>query len=179
MEELWKDIKGYEGLYQVSNLGNVKSLERLVYNQHNNYIKPERILKPRRKEDGYLQVYLYNNGKKQAYVHRLVAESFIPNTDNKAQVNHIDFNKENNIVENLEWVTAVENLRHYRKSDKWEEMNRQKKKKLASKTIYRIKKHKDNIIKLYKNNYKIEDIAKLLKVGRDFVSDVLYLYDFI
>lgn len=92
MQEIWKPIKGYEGLYEVSSLGNVKSLRRNVF------------LKPGRKESGYLIVSLYkHNSGKNFYVHRLVAEAFIPNPDNLPIINHKDEVKTNNCVDNLEW----------------------------------------------------------------------------
>lgn len=103
-EEIWKDIKGYEGLYQVSDLGRVKSFKR----------DSERILKPLTKTTGYKSVTLSNKQVKHQSinVHRLVADAFIPNPDNKPQVNHIDEDKTNNMVSNLEWVTAKENANH-------------------------------------------------------------------
>lgn len=110
MEEIWKDIKGYEGLYQVSSFGRVKSLPR--YDSRGN-ARVERILKPIPTKDGYVRVHLSNEGvKRKRPIHRLVAEAFIPNSDNKSQVNHIDENKINNRVDNLEWVTAKENINH-------------------------------------------------------------------
>ena len=113
--EIWKDVKGYEGLYQVSNMGRVKSLERTVTrkNGRKQTIR-ERILKPRTNQDGYLRVTLYNNGNKikQFLVHRLVCEAFHENPENKPCVNHKDENKTNNIASNLEWCTASENSNH-------------------------------------------------------------------
>lgn len=104
--EVWKDVKGYEGFYQVSNLGRVKSLPR------NGTVKRERILTPHR-VGGYLHAELNMRGvHKGKKIHRLVAEAFIPNPDNKREVNHIDGNKHNNTVENLEWVTSSENQLH-------------------------------------------------------------------
>ncbi|UUW40520.1 homing endonuclease [Enterococcus phage vB_Efm_LG62] len=106
MKELWKDIKGYEGLYQVSNLGRVKRLK-------GKYISTERILKPTKHTTGYLRVKLCkNNVRFNKKIHRLVAEAFIPNPENKPQVNHIDEDKTNNIISNLEWMTAKENINH-------------------------------------------------------------------
>lgn len=99
MKEVWKDIKGYEGLYQVSSFGRVKS----------SYTK--RILKGGKNKAGYLLVGLYKQGVlSRKSIHRLVAEAFIPNPDNKPEVNHIDENKTNNVVSNLEWMTAKENI---------------------------------------------------------------------
>lgn len=106
MEEIWKYIVDYEDLYQISNKGNVKSLE-------NNKTKKEKILKQPVDKDGYLFVCLCKNGKiKNFKVHRLVAEAFIQNPNNLPQVNHKDENKQNNCVENLEFCTAKYNNKY-------------------------------------------------------------------
>ena len=106
MKEVWKDIKDYEGLYQVSNLGRIKSLSRFHYTgwgKNKGYIKKEKILKPRYDKKGYQMVVLYKNGiGKNFKVHRLVAEAFIPNPNNLPQINHKDEIKRNNIFTNLE-----------------------------------------------------------------------------
>lgn len=118
MTEIWKDIKGYEGSYQVSNLGRVKSLQRTIRcglaNCNNKRTIPEQILRPRRDlKKGYMQVTLSKSSVLTVYsVHRLVASAFIPNPHNKPEVNHIDGHPSNNNVENLEWVTKSENAIH-------------------------------------------------------------------
>ena len=102
--EIWKDIEGYEGLYQVSNQGRVRSL---------NYRKTGKtqVLKPGLSGNGYLNVQLVKNNKiKHVLVHRLVALAFIPNPDNKPQINHKSEDKTLNTVENIEWATAKENI---------------------------------------------------------------------
>ena len=111
MKEMWKDIKDYEGLYQVSNLGRVKSLERLAKSNNNNYrIVKEKLLKQSEDKDGYKRVSLNKNNKsKLCTIHRLVAEAFIPNPNNYPCINHKDENKQNNNLENLEWCTVKYN----------------------------------------------------------------------
>lgn len=110
MTEEWKDIKDFEGFYTVSNLGNIKSLDKYIYYNGCKRHSSERILKPYKNRKGYLTVVLCKYGKTYPkLVHRLVAEAFIPNLDNKPVVDHIDTNTENNVVDNLRWVTMQEN----------------------------------------------------------------------
>ena len=118
MKEIWKDIKGYKGKYQVSNIGRVKRLSRRMKTER--WIKKvgrnttkEKILSSIKKSIGYTQVNLGKKGKMRVYlIHRLVGEAFIPNPENKSQINHKDGNKSNNRIDNLEWVTPRENDLH-------------------------------------------------------------------
>lgn len=114
MNEIWKDIKDWEGYYEVSNLGNVRSCKRTITDKNGvNYNNNERILKPAKNRDGYLQVGLSKNSKGSSkFVHRLVAEAFIPNLENKPTINHKDGNKLNNNISNLEWATKSEQAIH-------------------------------------------------------------------
>lgn len=113
MKEIWKDIQGYEGVYQVSNLGKVKSLDRTMKDRWGNDrpIKG-RILKFKVNFSGYHIVHLRTNRESHPAVHRLVAETFLDNPENKPTVNHIDCCKTNNSVDNLEWSTHKEQMRH-------------------------------------------------------------------
>lgn len=116
--EIWKQIKGYEELYEVSNLGNVRSKDKTIIqdaknNSKSTHLYKGKTLKPMLQNNGYYTVTLcYNQKYKIVGVHRLVAQAFIPNPDNKPQVNHIDGNKMNNCVDNLEYCTAKENMQH-------------------------------------------------------------------
>ena len=112
--EEWRDVVGYEGLYQVSSEGRVKSLERKVpHCSGGERIQKERILKPVVRGDGYLKVDLCAGGKpKRFLVHRLVCEAFHDNPENKLDVNHINENKTDNRACNLEWCTRIENCNH-------------------------------------------------------------------
>ena len=114
-QEKWKDINGYEGLYQVSNMGRVKSLERAVPSKNGSKRTiRERILKSRITPNGYSQVFLFNGRRKGKLllVHRLVCEAFHENPENKPEVNHINENKLDNRACNLEWVTRKENCNY-------------------------------------------------------------------
>lgn len=114
--ELWRDIPGYEGLYQISCFGRVKSLARNVYNHANKsayYVSKEKIKKPAVHRQGYLYVYLCKDSKpKKFYIARLVASSFCEGEYGDLEVNHKDLNKQNNFYTNLEWITPKDNVRH-------------------------------------------------------------------
>lgn len=112
MKEVWRDAVGFEGLYKISNLGRVKSVEKEVNNNGGLQHRKERILKTHRNTHGYMQVILSKNKPYTRTIHRLVAEAFIPNKKNKPQINHIDGDKTNNYVKNLEWATRSENMTH-------------------------------------------------------------------
>ena len=114
MSEEWRDVVGYEGLYQVSSEGRVKSLERTFIDNsgRKRYVK-ERILKPGADRGGYLRIDLCASGKRKMFsVHRLVCEAFHDNPENKLDVNHINENKTDNRACNLEWSTRRENINH-------------------------------------------------------------------
>ena len=113
MEEVWKDVVGYEGLYQVSNHGKVKSLEHFVPTKNGAVRNSPSKIRINCFDGNYYHVILYRqNKRKVALVHRLVAEAFIPNPNNLPQVNHKDGNKLNNNVTNLEWCSEQDNMLH-------------------------------------------------------------------
>ena len=122
MNELWKDIQGYEGLYQVSNLGRVRSLSHATtYNRNGTKVTcphDGKILTPIKRRHGYLSVMLYGNGGhttrnfKQFSIHRLVADAFIENPNGYDEVNHLDECKDNNRADNLEWCNRIHNVNY-------------------------------------------------------------------
>ena len=141
MKETWKDIKGYEGLYQVSNYGRIKSVR-------NNIIR-----KTTYAGKGYRRVNLVLNGKaKYYYIHRLVAEAFIPNEESKPLVNHKDLNILNNNVDNLEWCTSKENNNY---------------------KAHQLKRNISTTIWYMKNNYPNEE--ELIKMLQEFRKKIEFL----
>lgn len=153
--ETWKDVVGYKGLYQVSNLGNVKSLSRVTNHGHK---RQERILSLVN-SSGYKYIDLCECGiRKKEAVHRLVATAFIQNPNNKPEVNHKDLNRGNNFVGNLEWVTRSENSLHASKNgalpDQWGENNPYS--KLTTKEVRDIKnriKEGQTVYYIHKKHY--------------------------
>lgn len=114
--EIWKDIPNFEGLYQASTKGNIRSLNHIRKNGTNQYIQRGKMLKFNKNPNGYLQVRLSKNGVAKTYrVNRLIALTFIDNPFNKKTVNHINGNKLDNNVENLEWATHKEQAIHRHK----------------------------------------------------------------
>ena len=167
IEEIWKDIKNFEGVYMVSNLGNVKSLDR---NTKKGFIKGKN-LSLFKNDNGYVRVSLQVNNKSKSFtVHRLVAEAFIENPLNKPQVNHIDGDKKNNYVNNLEWATRFENMKHAYDN------------RLLD-NVKILKGFKDNhpgekvdnnkklmILTLVRNGFSTKDISEVFGVTRAYVS---------
>lgn len=179
IKEIWKDIKEYEGLYQVSNLGKIRSLDRAVRKNYNKYVSKGKILKQEIRNT-YYTVQLNKEGKRKVFqVHRLVAQAFIPNYNNYPIVNHIDENPVNNMVENLEWCTQKYNVCH----SKWK-MYCTKNTKVSSKTnekYINIKnnKYRVHIKQLKKEKYfsNIEEAIKyrnsLLPILEDYYKNYL------
>ena len=175
MEEIWKDVKGYEGQYKVSNLGNVKSLKYLHHNK-------EALLKGGIKKTGYRQVILSKNYKnKYVNVHRLVAEAFIPNPNNYKEINHIDENKLNNNVSNLEWCTQKENQEHAYRIGLQKPISTEKNKYSKKIKQYDLD---NNYLKTYNavreaariNNINPRDITKCCQMKRKQVGGYIWRY---
>lgn len=118
LNEYWKDVNNYEGLYQVSNLGRIRSLDRVVkqknrFNNYQNVLYKGRVLKPQKQKNGYYIIGLHKNNKtERKLLHRLVAETFTENPNNYKYINHKDSNIYNNSVNNLEWCTQSYNIKY-------------------------------------------------------------------
>ena len=164
IEEIWRPIEGYEGLYEVSNTGQIRSLDMYLKCKGKSYrLQKGKVLSPSKNTDGYLQVGLCCNGKyKKCLVHRLVAQVFLPNPDNLPEVNHLDEDKTNNRVENLEWCDRKYNLNYGSRQDKvresklksgyWTGLSREEYMKEYSKNYYR--ENKDKISEQQKEYYR-------------------------
>ena len=147
-KQIWKDIPGYEGLYQVSNTGKVRSL---IYA----YSGKTRVLKQATKDNGYKVIGLNKNGKRKVYhIHRLVAQAFIPNPLNLPQINHKDENPSNNTVWNLEWCTPKYNINYG---------NCRKKISEAKKGKHHTEEHKRKISEAKKGKHLTEETKR--KIG--------------
>lgn len=165
MKEIWKDIKEYEGLYQISNLGNVKSLERHVKTK-NNIIStiPNKILKPLDNGSKYLTVHLRKDGKRKVhYIHRLVAENFIGEIKDK-DINHKDFDTYNNNLNNLEICSRKENIQYSYKRNRYNKSFLQRSEKKELQTKEKIKKIQNKIIEMYNEGIPKTIICKKLKI---------------
>lgn len=166
MKEQWKTIKGYKSFYDVSNFGRVRGWRNGRYGRR---IKP-RIKKLTLNPYGYYQTGIRINGKStNFYVHRLVAEAFIPNPENKPEVNHIDCDKINNRADNLEWCTHEENLIHASK------MGVLKGRMIGEDVPASKLKEKDviSIRDLYHKGFLQKDIAKKFNVSKSLISKVV------
>lgn len=177
--ELWKDIKNYEGLYQISNYGRVKALEKSVWTGKYFKYYPEIILKLTSDKDGYLCITLHKDGKAKSFkVHRLVAEAFIPNPDNKPTVNHKNGDKTKNYVDNLEWMTNKENTAHARRTGLMKENQYGKNNYMYGKygkdnpnsiSVIQIDKNTNNVIKEF---YSIIDAQREININATHIIDV-------
>ncbi len=156
MKEIWKDVVGYEGLYKISNKGRVFSLRKNI------------ICKQKLNYRGYPELRLYKNGLKKHYsIHRLVANAFIPNNQNKPQVNHRDCIKTNNKVNNLEWATHFENIKHAVRNKL---MSREGQRKLNEKDVLYIR-------KLRKRGMLIKDIAINFNISCSAINHIVNSYN--
>jgi len=171
MKEIWKDIQGYEGLYQVSNLGRVKSLDRLIQRVPGTLRKWDGKVKKIKLSLGkYVRFGLYREGDVSFFiVSRLVAKAFIPNPLNKLCVNHIDNNPNNNKVENLEWVTHKENMQHAVRQGRIAYGEIISNSKLKEKDVINIRKEYSK----HSRNFNTHTLAKKFKVTQATIWQII------
>ena len=162
IDEIWAWIEGYEDDYQISNYGRVKSLKH----------GKEKILKPSLLREGYLKVELsLNNNQEQKLIHILVAKAFIPNPENKPQVNHIDSDKFNCCVENLEWATVSENTIHAYKNNLIKTLRGQK--KSQAKLTDEQARYCRAVYKEYDKKLGIRALAKKFNISETSISKIV------
>lgn len=156
-EEIWRPVKNYEGWYEVSSYGRVRSLDRVVvYSDGRKCLWKGKILKIRKDNVGYLYCILYKNTRhKTSKVHRLVAQAFIPNPDNLPVINHKDEVKTNNRVENLEWCTQSYNINYGTRNEK------------VSKSVLQIDKNTGQVISEYQS---LREAGRQLNIGNGSIS---------
>ena len=169
MIEEWRDIKNYEGVYQISSLGRIRSLDRYVDDKGYKRFVKGKILKPSKHKNDYEYVVLYD--RKHKLVHQLVAKNFIPNPENKRTVNHINGDKSDNRVINLEWCTHKENINKaweiglYQISEKQRENGRKRGKNNCKKVIQMDK--QNNVLKIWDS---ITEASKTLNISLNAIS---------
>lgn len=179
--ELWKEISGYEEYYMISNFGRIKSTSapRLKIISFYKSIRKAKIIKAAIRKDGYAVAKLCINGKTKSYaLHRLVAKAFIPNPDNKPEINHKDFNKLNNHYSNLEWCTQKENYLHALKHGKIKFNFAKRQKKITFRAIP-IHKYSDEKIKIVRNLWETGlftqyQLAGLLGSTEKYIFQILH-----
>lgn len=159
--EIWKDIEGYEGLYEVSNYGRIKSKK---------FKNKEKIIKSFIGSNGYPTITLYSNNHfiKKFSIHRLVAQAFIPNPNNYPQVNHIDLNKFNNFYSNLEWCTHNMNIQHAVYNGRYRGENNG-----AAKLTEDGVKYIRHISNLPKNTLGYADLGKIFNVAESTIRSII------
>jgi len=168
MTEIWKDIRGFEGKYQISNLGRVRSLDRfeIVTNPRGKFkrFRKGKILSLNDNGHGYLTVKLGRKGGRH-YVHRLVAEHFVDNPLNLPEINHIDNNTKNNVASNLEWTTRQDNILHMVKQNRQSKGSDRPKAKLKESDVVKIK-------EMLRQGMDITQIAERYKVHPTTIKDI-------
>jgi len=176
MEEIWKDIPGYEGHYQASNLGRIKSLCRFVTEKNTNRIRPlqGKVLIPSPNPKGYLGLALSKNGKvKQFRVHKIIAKVFIPNPNQLPEVNHIDENKNNNMAANLEWCDHYYNIMYGTNRQRLSAVLKGRPRiDLAGENSVTAKLKNEQVISIYKDNRKYSEISLEYNIAISTISQI-------
>lgn len=173
--EVWKDIDGYEGYYQVSNLGGVRSVDRIVlYKNGQKRFHAGKVIKPQMDYQGYLRVGLNVSGNFKTYrIHRLVVLNFLTNKENKDQVNHINGIKNDNRLLNLEWVTGSENIKHARKTGLIKDTNERAPKHGSLNPNSKLNETDvKNIRKLRKEGFKLKELSDIYQVSVVHLSNI-------
>lgn len=169
--EIWKDIPEYEGYYQISECGNIRTLDRYVTDEKKTQFIKGKVLKPFDNGKGYMVISLSKDGKrKNHYVHRLVAQSYLKDYSNELKVNHKDFNTKNNNYRNLEMITQKENIRYSIENGRYINANKERPLKNIRRGQKKILENEKNILKMYKSGVGIDKISQKLHLKYENVA---------